>query len=78
MKHKSIMVTERGIAAQGMDRTEVMSMLLYAYLSIWAEENENIDIVDAAMRIIDMLSDMGEEPSIFDMLFGDDDEEGNG
>lgn len=82
---KYIMVTEKGVGAQNMQRSEILAWLLYAFLSVWEEDNYEIDKVDVSCKILDLLNDIGQPEadeydvhSIFDILFDNDDDEGNG
>ena len=81
---KFIMITDKGVAAKGYERTELVPTVLYAFLNLWNDCDFEVDITEAAKRIINLLFDMkieDQEDSLYDLLgelFDDDDEEGNG
>ena len=54
-----IIVTDKGlIAPKAKEPTEVMAQLMYAYLELWNDEMFEIDVVDAAEKIVDLLGSM--------------------
>ena len=87
-KNYLIVGPEGVITNRKMEPWLVLSILLHAYLRIWKKEKGNINILDAAYKIIDMLNDMTEEENtigldkfaeIINTFFRmSDDEEGNG
>lgn len=80
-KEKMLLVTEQGIVGSKLTASEVMSMLLYAYLNVWNDEIFEIDIVEAAKKIIDLMETLREEEDktplydLFSLLFEDNKEE---
>ena len=84
-KKKMIVVTEKGIVSNIKSKTEILAMLLFAYLDLWCDEMHEIDIEKASKRVIDALNDLAVEEetkdeedvdmkAIYDILFGDDEE----
>ena len=54
-----IIVTDKGlIAPNAKEPTEVMAQLMYAYLELWNDEMFEIDVVDAAEKIVALLGSM--------------------
>lgn len=77
-----ILITDEKIITKIMDPNEVMAKLLYAFLSVWNDEKCSIDILDVAEHIVDLLSGISSESSLFDMLerifSGDDGDDEDG
>lgn len=59
-----VLVTDKGLMGQkGMASSEVMAMLLYAFLYTWNDEVHEIDILEAEEKILDLLEELGYEDS---------------
>ena len=68
-----LIVTEKGIIGSGVsDANMVLSMLLHAYLNVWNKEIGEIDILESAKKIIDMLGkpepEPEKEPDLYDLI----------
>ena len=80
-KEKMLLVTEQGIVGSKLTASEVMSMLLYAYLNVWNDEMFEIDTLEAAKKIIDLMETLRKEEDkmslydLFSLLFEDNKEE---
>ncbi len=80
-----IMITPHGIVANGFDKTEVMSMLMYAFVDLWDEHVFHVDKKEVSMHLLDSMdkfrktNDEDDDTDILDMLHSilddDDDEE---
>ena len=55
---KLVLVTEKGIASFRMDPDETMGLLLAAFLDMWDEHHNSIDVMDACEQIMELLSNM--------------------
>lgn len=63
-RKRFILVTDKGLMGQkGMSSSEVMAMLLYAFLYSWNDDVHEIDILEAEEKILDLLEELGYEDS---------------
>ena len=77
---KFVIITENGVLAAKMDPAEIMSYLLFAYLDMWNEHCNKIDMMKAVDQVMELLSQMDSEEKedidnigeILRYLFGDD------
>ena len=85
MKEKFLVVSDKGVVANGMHNpSEVLEMLLCAYLEVWNRDIGEIDVEEAGIKICDMLAGMSAEEDDDDIslaealarLFGEDDDDG--
>ena len=61
MQNKFIVLNDKGIVATGMKASEVMSLLLYAYLDMWNDECGKIDIIESADKIMEFLGSQNKD-----------------
>ena len=80
-----VLVTDRGVMAdKNMDADDVLAKLLYAFLQLWNDELCEIDIGEAADRILEVMGECEEDDgdddaeAILRYLFGDDEEDADG
>ena len=81
-------VTESGCVATTKNENELLAMLMYAYLRVWCDTKFEVNIVETAERIMDVLGEMRvstkEEDlakflsKLFDVLAEEDEEDTNG
>ena len=79
-----IVVSEKGVVSGTDDPNKVMAMLMYAYQEVWNREVHEIDVMETAMKIMDLQQDTGKEDNDDDemtfmealkYILGDDEEE---
>ena len=51
-------VTESGCVATTKNENELLAMLMYAYLRVWCDTKFEVNIVETAERIMDVLGEM--------------------
>lgn len=79
-----IIVSDKGVVSGMDDPNKVMAMLMSAYLEVWNREVHKIDVVETAMKIVDLLQDIGNSEKdddemtfmeVLEYILGDDEEE---
>lgn len=53
-----VIVTDNGCMATTNNENELLAMLMYAYLKVWCDTKFEVNIVETANRIMDVLGEM--------------------
>lgn len=53
-----VIVTDNGCMATTNNENELLAMLMYAYLRVWSDTKFEVNIVETADKIVDMMGEM--------------------